>query len=115
MKIHIENETKQRIPRQHVLARVTEALTRMAASAATARVTFSDVNGPKGGADIQCALLVTLPGRPAIRAERAQTTARLAFDESFARLTRQLEHVRRQRRESSRRPKKYFVAKRLFS
>lgn len=89
MKIHIENETT--------------------------RVTFTDVNGPKGGRDIHCAVLVSLPGRPAIRAERAQTTPRLAFDENFARLTRQLEDVRRQRRESSRRPRKYFAAKRLLS
>jgi hypothetical protein len=115
MKIHIENETKQRIPRQHVLARVTQALTRMSADATTARVTFTDVNGPKGGADIHCALLVSLPGRPPIRTAHAQTTARLAFDESYARLLRRLEQVRGRQQESSRRPKKYFAAKRLLS
>jgi hypothetical protein len=114
MKIHIENETRQRIPRQHVLARVTQALSRMAADAATARVIFTDVNGPKGGRDIHCALLVSLPGRPSIRAEQAQTTPRLAFDEGYARLLRRLEQVRGRQEDASRRPKKYFAAKRLL-
>jgi ribosome-associated translation inhibitor RaiA len=86
----------------------------MEASPVTARVTFSDVNGPKGGADIRCGLLVSLPGQPPIRAERAQTTVRLAFDGSYARLVRQLEHARARRQDVSRRPKKYFAAKRLL-
>jgi hypothetical protein len=115
MNIHIENATQQRIPRQHVLARVTRALKRLAASTASARITFSDLNGPKGGADIRCALLVSVPGRPPIRAEHAATTPRLAFDEGYERVSRQLEALRLRRREASRRPKKYFAARRLLA
>lgn len=115
MKIRIENETEQRIPRQHVLTRMTQALGRMDPGAVTVRVTFSDVNGPKGGRDIRCALLVSVPGRPPIEAEHAQTTARLAFDEAYARVLRQLEHVRDRRQEASRHPKKYYAAKRLLT
>jgi ribosome-associated translation inhibitor RaiA len=114
MNIRIENDTQERIPRQHVMTRMTQALGRMEASPVTAHVTFSDVNGPKGGADIRCALLVSLPGQPPIQAERAQTTARVAFDESYARLVRQLEHARARWQDVSRRPKKYFAAKRLL-
>jgi ribosome-associated translation inhibitor RaiA len=115
MNIHIENDTQEPIPREHVMTRMTQVLTRLATSAVTARVTFSDVNGPKGGADIRCALLVSLPGRPPISAEHAETTARLAFDESYARVMRQLEHVLGRRQEASRRPKKYYAARRLLA
>ena len=74
MTIRIENETKERIPRQHVTGQMTRALRAIEGSPVTARVTFSDVNGPKGGADIRCALLVSVPGQAPIRVERVQTT-----------------------------------------
>jgi hypothetical protein len=116
MKIRIDNETTRRIPRQHAMTRMRQALRRAAAdTATTARVTFSDVNGPKGGADIRCALLVSVPGRPPIRAEDVETTPRLAFDASYARVLRQFERALGRRREASRRPKKYFAAKRLLA
>ena len=115
MKTRIDNATQERIPRKHVMARMSELLSRVEAEAATARVTFSDVNGPKGGADIRCGVLVAIPGRPPIRVERVQTTPRLAFDESWERATRELGQVSRRRRDAERRPKKYFVAKRLLT
>jgi hypothetical protein len=114
MNVRIDNDTQGRIPRRHVLARVTRALAAVDGLGATARVTFSDVNGPKGGADILCALLVSVPGRSAIRVQAAGTTARLAFDESYARALRRIEHVVGRRRDATRRPKKYFVARRLL-
>jgi hypothetical protein len=73
------------------------------------------VNGPKGGVDIRCGILVTMPGEPPIRVERTQTTARLAFDESYDRLLRRTEGPRRRWRESQRHPKKYFAARRLWT
>ena len=115
MIIRIENETKERIPRQHVTGQMTRALRAIEGSPLTARVTFSDVNGPKGGADIRCALLVSVPGEAPMRVERVQTTARLAFDEAYARAVRQLEATSGRRRDARRKPKKYFVAKRLLT
>ena len=115
MKTRIDNATQERIPRKHVMARMSELSRRVDEEAATARVTFSDVNGPKGGADIRCGVLLAIPGRPPIRAERVQTTPRLAFDESFERASRELAQVRGRRRDAARRPKKYFTAKRLLT
>ena len=75
---------------------------------------FFDENGPKSGVAIRCALMVRLPVRPAIRAENTAETHRLAFDGGFATLERQLARHREVSRERRRRPKKYFIAKRLL-
>ncbi len=114
MKIRIEGDVGRRIPRGYVTTRMSRVLDRLPLAPVTAHVTFSDVNGPKGGADIRCAVLVELPHQPAIRVERAATTPRLAFDQSYDRVVRQLERSRDRWQESRRRPKKYYVAKRLL-
>ena len=79
----------------------------------TARATFFDDNGPKGGRAIRCALTVRLPYRPSIRVEELAATPRPAFDGALKALERQLERYRERERDSRRRPKKYWVAKRL--
>lgn len=79
-----------------------------------AQATFFDENGPKGGPAIRCALTVRLPYRPTVRVENVAETARLAFDGALAVLERQLERYRERDRDNRRRPKKYFVAKRLL-
>ena len=80
-----------------------------------AKVTFFDDNGPKGGLGMRCAMDVRLPYRPPIRVEQVAETSRLAFDGAFAALERQLERYRERDRDNKRRPKKYFVAKRLLT
>ena len=80
-----------------------------------AKVTFFDDNGPKGGLGMRCAMDVRLPFRPAIRVEQVAETTRLAFDGAFGALERQLERYRQRDRDIKRRPKKYFVAKRLLA
>jgi ribosome-associated translation inhibitor RaiA len=80
-----------------------------------AKVTFFDDNGPKGGRGMRCAVDVRLPYRPPIRVEQMAETSRLAFDGAFAALERQLERYRERDRDIKRRPKKYFVAKRLLA
>lgn len=113
--ILIENMGAGRIPRAHVMSRLEELLQRLPVRPLTARVRFSDVNGPKGGVDIRCGILVTVPGEPPIRVERTATTARLAFDEGYDRLCRRAERPRRRWRESQRHPKKYYAARRLWA
>jgi hypothetical protein len=78
----------------------------------TARVTFSDDNGPKGGG-MHCALTVRLPYRPSLRVDQVATTARLAFDDGAAALERKLERYREVDRDRRRFPKKYYAAKNL--
>ena len=76
----------------------------------SAHIAFFDDNGPKGGG-IRCAFTVRLPpARAACRTHGGDGAARL--DGGFGALERLLERYRERERES-RRPKKYFVAKRL--
>jgi len=111
--IRIEGTVGGRIPRAYVIERLSRVLDRLPLAPVTAHVTFSDVNGPKGGVDIRCAVLVELPHQPALRVERAAPTPRLAFDQSYSRIVRQLQRSRERWQESRRHPKKYYVAKLL--
>jgi hypothetical protein len=113
--IRIEDKAAGRIPRAHVMTRMKQLLKRLPVRPLSARITFSDVNGPKGGVDIRCGILVTAPGEPPIRVERMATTPRLAFDQSYDRVLRQAERPRQRWRKSQRYPKKYFAAKRLLT
>lgn len=98
-----------------VAARMTDALDSLHVAPVSARATFFDDNGPKGGRGMRCALTVRVPYRPLIRVEQVALTLRLAFDGAFAALERQLERYRQRDRDIKRRPKKYFVAKRLLT
>jgi ribosome-associated translation inhibitor RaiA len=73
-------------------------------------VTFTDINGPKGGVDIRCAVTVEAPGRPAQHASALAADARLALDGALEALQRELLRDRGKRRDLARRPKKYYVA-----
>ena len=81
----------------------------------SARVVFTDENGPKGGNAIRCALQVRLPRRPEVHVEDVTSTPRLAFDTALAKLERRLGRIRETTRESRRRPKKYFAASRALA
>ena len=98
--------------RARIGERVTAALEPIKLAPVSAHVAFFDDNGPKGGG-IRCAFTVRLPYRPALRVEHTAETARLAFDGGFGALERLLERYREQDRDSRRRPKKYFAAKRV--
>jgi putative sigma-54 modulation protein len=112
--IRIEGNVGHPIPRSHITTRLSRALGRLPLAPVTAHVTFSDVNGPKGGEDIRCAVLVEVPHQPAIRVERVAASPRVAFDESCDRIIRQLERSRERWQDGRRHPKKYYVAKRLL-
>jgi hypothetical protein len=113
--IRIEDEVANGIPRAYVVLGVSQLLRRLAVRPLAVHVHFSDENGPKGGADIRCRMLVSLPAEAPITVEQLATTARLAFDRVYKRVRRQLEHPRRPWRESQQHPKKYFAAKRLWA
>jgi ribosome-associated translation inhibitor RaiA len=110
----IQSTLGRRTPREYSKSRLEQALGRLAVMPLAATVRFTDVNGPKGGADVRCAVLVKLAGQPAIRVERVATSARLAFDESCDRLLRRLERAQERRADQRRHPKKYFTARRLL-
>jgi ribosome-associated translation inhibitor RaiA len=114
MMIDITGIGDDRRLRARITKQMTRALERLGVKPVAADVVFVDVNGPKGGLDIRCALTIRLPYRPSLRAEDTAGDAQLAFDRSFAALSRQLERYRERQQERSRRPKKYFTAKRLL-
>lgn len=80
----------------------------------SARIAFTDENGPKGGVDMRCVLTLALPRRPTLSAEHVAETHRLAFDGARGSLERRLARQLGQARDQRRRPKKYYVAKRLL-
>lgn len=115
MAIEIRGIRRNATLRARVSARVGDALASLRVSPVGAKVTFFDDNGPRGGLAMRCALNVRVPYRPLIRVEHVAETRWLAFDGAYASLERQLQRYRKRDRDSKRRPKKYFVAKRLLA
>jgi hypothetical protein len=75
---------------------------------------FSDVNGPKGGVDVRCAIDVKIPQTAPLHAEEMAERDVVAFDRSAAMISRRIRTRLGRRQESSRRPKKYYAARRLL-
>jgi putative sigma-54 modulation protein len=99
--------------RTRIVQRVRRLLVGVQTSPVHVHVTFSDVNGPKGGLDVRCAIDVTIPQTPPLHVEEAAERDVTAFDRSAAMISRRIaEHLER-RQESGRRPKKYYAARRL--
>ena len=95
--------------------RLVAALAALPPRVSSARVTFADDNGPKGGPAMRCALTVGMPPRRRIHVEARAVTPRLALDGAFDRLERRLSRSDEIIREKQRRPKKYYAAERARS
>jgi ribosome-associated translation inhibitor RaiA len=115
MVIEIQGVDRDKALRARAVKLVGAALEPITMTPVKAKITFFDDNGPKGGPGMRCAVDVRLPFRPAIRVEQVAETSRLAFDGAFAALERRLERYRERDRDNKRRPKKYFVARRLLA
>jgi ribosome-associated translation inhibitor RaiA len=100
---------------ERVATRLTEAVEPLHVKPFSIHAAFVDDNGPKGGPALRCALTVTLPARPALRAEASAETARLAFDSAMPALERKIERYRERARDLRRRPKKYYAARRALA
>ena len=79
-----------------------------------ARVGFVD-DGPKGGAPIRCGINIERPRRPSVHVEHHAPNERLAFDGALAALEHAVARDRGRMLTERRRPKKYYLAKRLLS
>ena len=115
MKIEFRTRPTSAATRARVMAGLKGALGSLVVEPTTARATFTDENGPKGGRAIRCALEVRLPRRPAVHVETVATTQRLAFDSAIAKLERAVARLCETARDKTRRPKKYFVARRVLA
>ena len=96
--------------RAHIQDKITATTGRGRLRPTSARVAFTDENGPKGGPTIRCAVTVEVPHRPTVHANGLGETPRVAFDAGLAALEHELERERGRRRDVARRPKKYYVA-----
>ena len=67
MRIDIEGLDGDSALRARIERRVGKALDRVKPAPTTALVTFTDVNGPKGGVDNRCAVTVRIPRRTRVR------------------------------------------------
>lgn len=104
--IAVTRATRERVTRQFAAL-----VGRLRVRLIGARATFFDDDGPKGGSAIRCALTTRLPKIPVVRVEHTAEAPGLAFDGALAKLERRLLQHRSRRRDSGRRPKKYFAAR----
>ena len=100
--------------RSRITRRIRRALVGVQTSPIDVHVRFADVNGPKGGSDVRCAIDVRMPRTASMHAEALAERNLTAFDRSAALIKRRIARRLLRRQESSRRPKKYYVAKRLL-
>jgi ribosome-associated translation inhibitor RaiA len=114
MKIEFRTNSSE-ATRARVAAGMTTALASLRVEPTSARVTFTDENGPKGGEAILCALEVRLPRQRAVHVAEIASTPRLAFDAALVKLERVLGRLREITRQSKRHPKKYFAARRTLT
>jgi ribosome-associated translation inhibitor RaiA len=114
MTIEIEGTQDQTL-REFIGIKLTAALDPLRPKAIAVRAGFVDENGPKGGVAIRCGLTVELPRRSRLYVAATAASHRLAFDAALEILERQLARERERFRDVRRRPKKYFLAKRMLT
>ena len=107
--------TRHRTFAARVRTKVGEVLGRIDPPPTTAKVIFADENGPKGGPGIRCTIVHDMPRRRDFSVEGLGATEELAFDIAFDALETSITRDRTRRRDIVRRPKKYYLAKRLLS
>ena len=99
----------------HVRTKIAQALGRVDPPPTAAKVIFADENGPKGGPGIRCTIVHDMPRRRDFSVTEFAPSEEIAFDAAFEALETSVSRDRERRRELVRRPKKYFLAKRLLS
>jgi ribosome hibernation promoting factor len=100
--------------RARISRRMRRALVGVRTSPVRVHVTFGDVNGPKGGVDVRCAIDVRIPRTAPLHAEALAERDVLAFDLSADVMTRRIAARLLRRQDAARRPKKYYAARRLL-
>jgi hypothetical protein len=99
----------------HIYTRLSETLARIAPPPSVAKVIFADENGPKGGVDTRCTIVFHVPRRRDLSVTEVAKTSELAFDAAHAALAMDVTRESERRRGLVRRPKKYFLAKKLLA
>jgi ribosome-associated translation inhibitor RaiA len=113
--IDIEGLAGDRALRTRCARRTRLALAHLGMTPLAVRINFTDENGPKGGVSVRCAITVPVPRRAAVHVEHLAPSPGTAFDGALDTLEDHLAQRRRREREAGRRPKKYYVAKRVLT
>jgi len=79
--------------REYILTRVGAAAARLKDARGEIDVRLSDLNGPKGGVDKQCSIVLTPPGLSTIRVEEQAPDYYAAIDAASATLKRTVARV----------------------
>ena len=98
-----------------IYQKISETLERVDPPPTRAKVIFADENGPKGGVGIRCTIVNDMPRRRDFSVTELGDTYELAWDTAYAAFDTSITRDRARRRDLVRRPKKYFLAKRLLS
>ena len=69
---------------EYVMNKVGAAASRLEQMPCIVEVRLSDINGPRGGADKECSIVVTPPGLPTVRVERQAGDYYAAIDAASA-------------------------------
>jgi ribosome-associated translation inhibitor RaiA len=112
-RVDVSGVSRRRVAGLRAEARLAKALVGAPSRVTTARVVFRDENADKGGADVRCAITVSLAGRGRTHVADVATTPRQALDGALDKLARRVFRTQERDRDTSRRPKKYHVAARL--
>ena len=76
--------------REYIHRRIEFAFARSAHSINVIAVMLTDVNGPKGGVDVQCKLVISIPGLDHLVVSDTQTDIHQAVDSAVARASQSL-------------------------
>ena len=82
MKIHVQSQgfTLTNAIREHAEHRLNLALTRSSEHIKRVEMRLSDINGPRGGADKRCSIVVELESMPDVVIEDIETDLYVAID-----------------------------------
>jgi hypothetical protein len=115
MAIEVDGLAGNPVLRARCARRARQTFARLGVVPLSARINFTDENGPKGGVSIRCAITVPIPRRASIHVEHLAPAAGTAFDGAMDALEHRLAQGRRREREAGRRPKKYYAARRALT
>ena len=83
---------------RHLEKRTRAALGPMATRVSSVGLALSDINGPRGGADLRCVVTVELLPTGSVRAEATHSDLLSAVGRALARARREIQGVARRRR-----------------
>lgn len=99
--IRVDGIPLDEVDRDYIRRRLAERLERYASSVERVSVRLRDINGPRGGVDVQCRIKVVLSGLPSVIVEQLASAFRPALAGALAGVQRTVRRSLRRRRRFS--------------